>query len=276
MTIYIYIYIVILLYCFIIILLYIYILFIYMYIYIYNIYFIYIYIYNFSFIYLFIYIYILFIYLHKYIIYIYIYISLYIIYLFIYIFWDQSSFCSFLASAREWRQLAARGPFVRAAAPSQEVPPAPAVFVLSLARRVDRRESIGSTLSSLAAPFSNFTFVDAVDGKLLSERRGSNAILVEGTASTWRCAWRHVAEDPPWVLQNRRTQSSGGGSSANISFGWIGKGQFLKFGISSLAPWATKKWRGVLPLVTRLVLISSKTTLCFQKAGVVWSISLIE
>ena len=99
---------------------------------------------------------------------------------------------------------------MRAAAPSQEVPPAPAVFVLSLARRVDRRESIGSTLSSLAAPFSNFTFVDAVDGKLLSERRGSNAILVEGTASTWRCAWRHVAEDPPWVLQNRRTQSSGG------------------------------------------------------------------
>ena len=49
-----------------------------------------------------------------------------------------------------------------------------------------------------------------MDGKLLSERRGSNAILVQGTASTWRCAWRHVAEDPPWVLQNRRTQSSGG------------------------------------------------------------------
>jgi hypothetical protein len=103
-----------------------------------------------------------------------------------------------------------QGPLVRAAAPSQEVPPAPSVFVLSLARRVDRRESIGSTLSSLAAPFSNFTFVDAVDGKLLSERRGSNAILVEGTTSTWRCAWRHVAEDPPWVLLNRRTQRSGG------------------------------------------------------------------
>ena len=103
-----------------------------------------------------------------------------------------------------------QGPLVRVAAPSQEVPPAPSVFVLSLARRVDRRESIGSTLSSLAAPFSNFTFVDAVDGKLLSERRGSNAILVEGTKCTWRCAWRHVAEDPPWVLLNRRTPSSGG------------------------------------------------------------------
>ena len=109
-----------------------------------------------------------------------------------------------------------QGPLVRVATHSQEAPPAPSVFVLSLARRVDRRESIGSTLSSLAAPFSNFTFVDAVDGKLLSERRGSSATLLKGT--TWRCVSRHApAEDPPWLLLNLLPQSFKGHLCQHLS-----------------------------------------------------------
>ena len=51
--------------------------------------------------------------------------------------------------------------------------------------------------------------MDAVDGKLLSERRGNSATLLESTA--WRCVWRHApAEDPPWVLLNLLPQGSKG------------------------------------------------------------------